>query len=142
MKTAVQECPGCDRSFEPSDVRNVDIGVMKRMHTGEVITSSTYCSQCSSMIVEMDTENLSDDLDLVLRGRLAKPISISEKLVREIAKNLGASEKVEDALVEKCFGKNWTGKCPEGARMSQFTNRDRLVAFVADKLKNLWTLES
>lgn len=142
MKTVVQECPGCDRSFDPSASANIDIGITKRTVGGEVTTYSMFCCECSSKIEEMDIDAVCEDLNLVFRGRLGKPISISEELVRQIAKNLGASEKVEDALVECCFGKNWTGKCPDGARMSQFTNRDRLVAFVVDKLKNLWTLES
>lgn len=76
-------------------------------------------------------------------GTGPKPtVSISESLVREISGNLGASAKLQDALIERIFGKGWTGEVPEGALMNRYQNRDRLVAFVAAKLKDLWTLEA
>jgi hypothetical protein len=80
--------------------------------------------------------------EVIAKGPPKTTVTISESLVREIAKNLGASYRLSDALVERIFGPHWNGAPPEdsGIVMNRYANRDRLVAFVAAKLKDLWTL--
>ena len=124
-------CPGCGGAVDPNGKGQAAVSVV----ADGIVTSSTYCPKCSPAA-------LSENLDQLIRRKLTGEVSISEPLVREIAGNLGASPKLTDALVEKVFGKGWTGDVPRGAIMNRYTNRDRLVAFVAANLKDLWTLEA
>lgn len=144
MKATIQDCPGCNVRFEPSS-KTVQLGLHIKSTACEETFTDAYCSECSRKILDFDRDVLSDQVDYLIKSKLKDgrhPVSISEGLVREIARNLGASDKLCHALVERIFGKEWTGEIPEGARMNEYQNRDRLVAFVAAKLNDLWTLEA
>lgn len=143
------ECYGCGSSFDETheDVSRVGI-VVHRKHE-ETASSETYCPRCSIRIEDVDRDSLQDQFQALVKAAISKnppktTVTISESLVREIAKNLGASYRLADALVERVFGPNWTGSPPEdsGIVMNKYANRDRLVVFVAMKLKDLWTLEA
>jgi hypothetical protein len=140
------ECPGCGAAFYEAEQGVVDVGLHIEMTESETHWIS-YCPECSKKIMALDRDLLVDQVEVLVNNHL-KPslttLSISEELVREIAGNLGASSKITDALVERIFGPNWQGAPPEdsGLVMNKYANRDRLVAFVAGKLKDLWTLEA
>lgn len=137
-------CPGCERRFEQSS-KSIEFGIYIKTSAREETFMDAYCPTCSDKIRDLDRDLLSDQVDYLIKTKLRDgkhPIPISEGLVREIAGNLGAGEKLSNALVERIFGKDWDGKVPEGAMMNKYTNHDRLVAFVAAKLKDLWTLEA
>lgn len=134
-------CPGCGGALaEPR--REAQVSVLIRMGDLEAGSSSAWCVKCSSQIATIDANKLLEKVNLSIRGEIGRRIPLSEDLVREIAGNLGASPKLQDALVERIFGANWDGVVPEGAVMNSLANRDRLVAFVVTKLKDLWTLEA
>jgi hypothetical protein len=144
------ECFGCNQSFDDTHEDVTRVGVRYHEKHRETSSDEAYCPKCSLKLEDADREGIHDQLQAIVKQTLAKSskarttISISEGLVREIAKNLGASYKLTDALVERIFGPNWTGNPPEdsGLVMNKYANRDRLVAFVAAQLKDLWTLEA
>lgn len=138
------DCPGCNTRFDPN-AKTIEFGVHIKSSACEETFTDPYCAECSRKIRDMDRDLLCEQVDYVIKGKLRDGnhrLPISEPLVREIAHNLGASEKLCHALVEHIFGKDWTGKIPDGARMNEYQNRDRLVAFVAMKLQNLWHFEA
>lgn len=138
-------CFACEK---PMDDSKSSVDVTIRMGTSSESASIPYCESCVKKIHHLDRDVLLDGVEQHIEHLIAgipkTPISISEKEVRIIAGNLGATEKVEEALIERIFGKDWNGPPPKdsGLVMNRYTNRDRLVAFVATKLKDLWTLES
>lgn len=136
-----QDCAGCQNPFEESLPGSVDVGLQIKNEQEEFTISSTYCPACAWKVMGIGRDLLSDQLEAMIEASIDPrkiSISISEKEVRTIAKNLGASPKLTEALVEHVFGAGWTGTPPEGALMNRFENRDRLVCFVAQKLKDLW----
>jgi hypothetical protein len=143
-----KECFGCrkPRAAHPLGFANTEITLSIRIGAEAEGVSMSYCPDCARKIMRVDRDLLRDGVErhiahLIGSGPKLK-VSISEELVREIASNLGASDKLKDALVERVFGKDWNGVIPPGARMNEYQNRDRLVAFVVSKLKDLWTLEA
>lgn len=139
-------CPGCSRIKDPAIMNAGSVGIEIQMGREERTTSVHYCPDCVKKIAAVDPEVLDERIEAlvkdVVQGNPPPSLDISEGVVREIAGNLGASKKLSDALVESIFGPNWTGEVPQGARMNRYTNRDRLVAFVAARLNDLWTLEA
>lgn len=142
------ECHGCGVSCEDTNPGLMRIGLQIHQNHSVESSSDPYCPKCSLKIEEFDRHDLHDKVNQVVKAVIADPrkttVTISESLVREIANNLGASYRLSDALVERIFGRNWTGAPPEdsGIVMNKYKNRDRLTAFVAEKLKDLWTLEA
>lgn len=142
------ECFGCRKPylFDRLGFADSSVDVSIRVGKESEKASIPYCESCVKVIRRLDRdvllEGIEQHIESLIASRPKSKVSISEKLVREIALNLGASAKLQDALVERIFGKEWTGKCPDGARMNEYQNRDRLVAFVATKLRDLWTLEA
>jgi len=142
------ECHGCGVSCDQSHPGTMLIGLQIHQDHETETSNETYCQKCSLRIEGLDMHDLYDKVQEVVKTSILKPsrttVSISESLVREIAHNLGASYRLADALVERIFGPNWTGAPPEGSGlvMNKYANRDRLVAFVAAKLGDLWTLEA
>lgn len=136
-----KDCAGCKNKFEESLPRSVDVVLAIKNELEGFTISSTYCPACTWKVMAIELDYLHDQLDAMIEASIEPrktSISISEKEVRTIAKNLGASQKLTEALVEHVFGAGWTGTTPEGAIMNRFENRDRLVCFVAQKLKDLW----
>lgn len=140
----MSECFACKKSMPRIDISSVNVTL--KIGPSSETASIPYCEACMKEIRNLDRDVLLDGIEQHIEHLVAgKPkgrIPISEKEVRTIAGNLGASEKVIEALVERCFGKDWTGKIPDGARMNEYQNRDRLVAFVAMKLQDLWHFEA
>lgn len=148
-KTLEALCPGCDTNIGSLEAGHIEaglieVGILTKTASNDDFITTAYCYECSVKIKRLDLDSVSDSLDLLIRDRIGNPISISEQLVREISKNLGATQKVEEALIEHIFGAKWSGPPPKDSSlvMNSYKNRDRLVAFVAMKLQNLWTLES
>lgn len=147
MKT---ECGGCGQSFDDQHDDVGHVGVKYRTKHQETSSDEAYCKRCTLRIEDLiHDEPFFDQFQALVKVAIAKKqpdstVSISEHLVREIANNLGASYKLQDALVERIFGPNWNGAPPEnsGLVMNKYANRDRLVAFVVENLKDLWTLEA
>jgi hypothetical protein len=143
------ECYGCGQSFDQMHEDAIRVGVRYYGKHRETTSDETYCPKCSLKIEDMDHDLIHDQFEELVKTAITKgppktTVTISESLVREIAKNLGASYKLADALVERIFGRNWTGAPPEdsGIVMNKYANRDRLVAFVAAKLQDLWRFEA
>lgn len=144
-----RECYGCNVSFDDQHEDAMRVGLRYLEKHRENTSDEVYCPKCALKLEEVDREAIHDQFQALVKSAISKgqsktTISISEGAVREIAKNLGASYKLTDALVERVFGSNWTGNPPEnsGMVMNKYANRDRLVAFVAMKLKDLWTFEA
>lgn len=144
-----RECYGCSVSFDDTHEAVSRVGITYNRKHESTSSDETYCPRCTMKIEEVDKNILHDQFQGLVKAAIAHnpsktKVSISESLVREIARNLGASYRLSDALVERIFWANWTGAPPEssGLVMNKYSNRDRLVAFVAEKLKDLWTLES
>lgn len=142
------QCCGCrkPRTAHPLGFAETEITLSVRVGAEAEGVSVTYCPECARKIMRVDRDSLREGIErhighLIGAGPPPK-VSISEELVREIAANLGASDRLKDALVERIFGKDWNGVIPTGARMNEYQNRDRLVAFVVMKLKDLWTFEA
>lgn len=136
------ECPGCGRPIDSPSIGQMDVWLQTQTVVGAEQAALSYCAACADRLMAVGLDEITGEMDIVIRGKLGKGIPISEPLVREIAANLGVSDRLKDALIERIFGKDWDGRVPEGAMMNRFANRDRLVAFVAAKLKDLWTLEA
>ncbi len=69
-------------------------------------------------------------------------VQISQRLVREILRNLGASPKLTDAAAEKFLGKSFSFLVRHGGIPNWYQNRDRLVAELAFLLRDgLWKLK-
>lgn len=143
------ECHGCGQSFDDQHEDVVHVGLKYYQKHHETCSDEIYCSKCAIRIVDLDQDVLHHQVQALVKAAISKnppqtTVSISESLVREIAKNLGASFRLTDAVVERIFGAHWTGAPPDnsGLVMMKYANRDRLVAFVATMLKDLWTLEA
>jgi len=138
------KCFACEKVIP--EIRFSSVDVTLKIGTSSETASIPYCEACMKKIRNLDRDILLDGIEQHIEYQIAgipkTRVPISEKEVRVIAENLGASEKVIEALVERCFGKEWTGKIPQGARMNEYQNRDRLVAFVAMKLQDLWHFEA
>lgn len=143
------ECYGCGVCFDITheDVCRVGIQLVKKHES--TTSDEAYCPRCSKKIKDIDINFFHNNLRSEVKAAIAlgvpkTSVTISEAVVREIASNLGASYRLVDALVERIFGPHWTGAPPEnsGIVMNKYANRDRLVAFVAGMLKDLWTLEA
>lgn len=145
-----RECHGCGQSFDDQHDNVGHVGIKYCTKHQETSSDEAYCPRCTLQIEDLvHNDAIFEQLQALVKVAIAKKqptttVSISESLVREIAKNLGASYKLADALVERIFGPNWNGAPPEnsGLVMNKYANRDRLVAFVAGMLKDLWTLEA
>lgn len=130
------KCPGCDTFYSP-DPAVVEVNVSLKGELGGERTRRNYCPPCGKLIEGKGVDHWDGILEEAIRNGInpQSPIVLKEIMVREVLVNLGASPKYVEAMVDHIFNKGGAlGRYPY-----EFDNRDRVVAFVIAKSKDILT---
>jgi hypothetical protein len=132
----MMKCPLCTKFFSP-DPGVVEIEIRVKGELGGDRSRNLYCVSCGKLITEKGVSHWDLVLEEAIRQEIAPktPMKITEPMIREILINLGASERLTEAVIDHIFG-------GDGAlrKLPEFQSRDRVVGFVIAVTKDLLVL--